>query len=48
MTTYKIGDVVEVDDRAAFRNDVQLDNFDDPQLNLGLINSYLFSNASQG
>ncbi len=48
MTTYKIGDLVKVDDRAAFRNDVQLDNFDDPQLNLGLINSYLFSNASQG
>lgn len=48
MTTYKIGDLVKIDDRATFRNDVQLDNFDDPQLNLGLINSYLFSSALPG
>jgi hypothetical protein len=48
MTTYKIGDLVKVDERAAFRNDVQLDNFDNPQLNLGLINSYLFSSALPG
>lgn len=39
MSTYKIADLVKVDERAAFRNDVQLDNFDNPQLNLGLVNS---------
>lgn len=48
MTTYRIGDLVKVDERASFRNDVQLDNFDDPTLNLGLINSYLFSTALPG
>ena len=48
MTTYKIGDLVKVDERAAFRNDVQLDNFNNPQLNFGLINSYLFSSALPG
>lgn len=48
MTTYKIGDLVKVDERAAFRNDVQLDHFDELELNLGLINSYLFSSALPG
>lgn len=48
MSTYKIADLVKVDERAAFRNDVQLDNFDNPQLNLGLVNSYLFSSALPG
>lgn len=48
MTTYKVGDLVKVDERAAFRNDVQLDHFDNPHLNLGLINSYLFSSALPG
>lgn len=48
MPTYKISDLVKVDDRAEFRNDVQLDHFDNPRLNLGLINSYLFSTALPG
>lgn len=48
MSTHKIANLVKVDERAAFRNDVQLDNFDNPQLNLGLINSYLFSSALPG
>ncbi|MDA0244963.1 MAG: hypothetical protein OT477_16220 [Chloroflexi bacterium] len=34
-----------MDAQGAFRNDVQLGHFDDPQLNLGLVNSYLFSSA---
>ena len=41
-----IGDLVTVDQQAAFRNDVQLDAFDKPEQNLGLLRSYLFSSAT--
>ena len=41
-----IGDLVTVDQQAEFRNDVQLDAFDKPQQNLGLLRSYLFSSAT--
>ena len=42
-----IGDLVTVDQQAEFRNDVQLDAFDKPQQNLGLLRSYLFSSAAR-
>ena len=40
-----IGDLVTVDKQAEFRSDVQLDAFDDPEQNLSLLRSYLFSSA---
>ena len=41
-----IGDLVGVDEQAEFRNDVQLDAYSNPQQNLALLRSYLFSTAA--
>jgi hypothetical protein len=38
-----IGELVSIDEKAEFRNDVQLSNFENSGLNLGLLRSYLFS-----
>jgi len=46
MTT--IGDFVKIDEHAQFRNDVQLAHYDDPDLNLGLVNSYIFTFVAPG
>jgi hypothetical protein len=43
-----IKDLVTVDEQAEFRNDVQLSSFDDPDLNLALLRSYLFSASEPG
>ncbi|GAB4499015.1 MAG: hypothetical protein OHK0052_13290 [Anaerolineales bacterium] len=40
-----IRDLVKLDPKAEFRNDVQISDYDDPQKNLGLLHSYLFSSA---
>jgi hypothetical protein len=41
-----IGEIVSLDEQAQFRNDVQLDSFDDPVKNLALLRSYLFTNTA--
>lgn len=38
-----IKDIVDLDEKAEFRSDVQLDAYDDPSRNLALLHSYLFS-----
>ena len=43
---FTIGDLVSVDNQAEFRNDVQLDAFDNGKQNLALLRSYLFSSAT--
>lgn len=43
---FTIGDLVSADGQAEFRNDVQLDAYDNPQQNLALLRSYLFSTAA--
>jgi len=43
-----IRELVKVDDKARFRSDVQLSLFDDPQENLALLESFIFSAASPG
>lgn len=44
-----IRNLVVIDEQAEFRNDVQLSDYDDPQINLALLKSYLFTfNAPQG
>ncbi len=40
--------LIAVDDQARFRNDVQLDLFDDPQENLALLRSFIFTVAAPG
>lgn len=41
-----IGDLVSLDSQAEFRNDVQLDAYDDSAKNLSLLRSYLFSGSA--
>lgn len=43
MPAYKISDLVKRDAKAEFRNDVQLNAYDDKNRNLSLVNSYLFT-----
>ena len=44
---FKIGDIVQVDSQAEFRSDVQLSAYDDPQSNIALLRSYLFSSTAR-
>src|SRR5690554_1313114 len=39
----KIKDIVQLDTKGEFRSDVQLSDFDNPKLNLSLLQSYIFS-----
>lgn len=39
----KIKDIVQLDTKGEFRSDVQLSDFDNPTLNLSLLQSYIFS-----
>lgn len=39
----KIKDIVQLDTKGEFRSDVQLSDFDNPSLNLSLLQSYIFS-----
>lgn len=41
-----IGDLVSLDSQAQFRSDVQLDAYNDPDKNLSLLRSYLFSSSA--
>ncbi len=43
-----ISSLIAVDDTARFRNDVQLSLFDDPEENLALLQSYIFTVAAPG
>ena len=40
--------LIAIDDQARFRNDVQLDLFDDPEENLALLRSFAFTVAAPG
>jgi hypothetical protein len=40
-----VGEIVSLDSKAQFRNDVQLDAYESPDKNLALLHSYLFSKA---
>jgi hypothetical protein len=43
MLNLTIGDLVKRDEQAEFRNDVQLSSYDEPERNLSLVQSYLFT-----
>jgi hypothetical protein len=43
-----IGNLVKIDEQAEFRNDVQISAYEDPQRNLALLRSYLFTSAAPG
>ncbi|MCC6188629.1 MAG: hypothetical protein IT318_06315 [Anaerolineales bacterium] len=42
----KIRDLVSVDAKAEFRSDVQISDFEDPEVNLALLHSYIFSRTA--
>ena len=39
----RIKDLVTIDEKAEFRNDVQLSDYENPKRNVALLNSYLFT-----
>jgi hypothetical protein len=48
LTNQPISSLIAVDDTARFRNDVQLSLYDDPEENLALLQSYIFTVAAPG
>ena len=46
MPAYKIADLVKRDQKAEFRNDVQISSYDDKERNQSLVSSYLFTSEA--